>query len=108
MSLHVLEGPLEQGTDIKEVNPHTNDKWAQRTAQYNKGKVGWHHKGVGRPPWLAEGPVGPTTFRFHVASPGWLLMSVWGGMLQLTPVAPPVYMRGGGANGQHPTLHLNS
>ena len=60
VSEHGLEGPPEQETDISEAHPRANDKWAQGTAQQKKTEVGWPHWVAGRPPWSANGPVGPT------------------------------------------------
>jgi len=45
-----------------------------------RSKVGGPHWVAGRPPWSADGPVGPTTFRLHEALPGWLLKSVQEGI----------------------------
>ena len=70
MSKHGLEGLPEQGIDTSEIKTRANDKWVQSTTQQKKGKVGWPHRPVGRPPWSADGPVGPhlnpTTWSFLI------------------------------------------
>ena len=45
-----LEGPPEQGTNIKDAISCDIDKWAQDIAHQDKGVVGWPHWLVGRPP----------------------------------------------------------
>ena len=60
MSRHGLEGPPEQETDMTEAKTYTIDKWAQSTTQSSKEEIGWPYWLVGRPPWSADGPVGPT------------------------------------------------
>ena len=60
VSEYGLEGSPEQETDIPEAKPSANDKWAQSTARGDKGEGRWPHWVAGRPPWSANGPVGPT------------------------------------------------
>ena len=76
VSKHGLEGPPEQETNTPEVNSRTFDKWAQEITHRPKGEGRWAQQVVGRPPWSADGPVGPTAFRFHVEVSHWLLMAV--------------------------------
>jgi len=60
VSEHGLEGPPEQETDIPEAKTSANDKWAQSSTQPKKAEFGWAHWVAGRPPWLADHPVGPS------------------------------------------------
>ena len=60
MSSHGLEGPPEQETDMTKDKSQANDKWAQSTAHQDKGEGLWPYWVAGRPPWSADGPVGPT------------------------------------------------
>ena len=53
-----------------------------------KGEVSGPLGLVGRPPWSADGPVGPTASTLHLASPYWLINSVPGGMVAARPRAP--------------------
>jgi len=55
-----IRRPPEQETDITEAIPSTNDKWALESTQQKKAEVGWAHRVVGRPPWSADQPMGPT------------------------------------------------
>ena len=59
-ALHGLEGLLEKKTNVTEAKIQPIDKWAQRTAQWKKGKVGGPSWVAGRPPWSADQPMGPT------------------------------------------------
>ena len=109
VSIHRLEGPPEQGTDILKDMPRANDKWAQRTTHQDKTGDGWRHWVAGRPPWSADGPVGPIASVFHMSLLEWLLKSVQGGLaveLQCkTPSLPPIKSRGR-CKWRHATPHL--
>ena len=98
MSIQGLEGPPEQGTDTPEAISRAIDKWAQRTAYWDKTEFGWPHWVADRPPWLADGPMGPTASSL-LAGSSWL-EDRGSRQLQLIltaeiPWLPPIYMRGG-------------
>jgi len=56
VSEYGLESPPEQGTYVIEAEAHTNDKWAQRTAQPDKPRL----VGPTGQSTAADGPMGPT------------------------------------------------
>ena len=66
--LHGLEGPPEKKTNVTEAKTQPIDKWAQRTAQWKKGKVGGPSWVAGRPPWLADVAAPPDINRLKCAN----------------------------------------
>ena len=107
VSEYGLEGSPEQETDIPEAKPSANDKWAQSTTHQDKGEGRWPHWVAGRPPWSANGPVGPTASNLPC---GGSTLDVEGGSERLNcrmdspwPFLPPINTKGGGRNETHNT-----
>ena len=65
---HGLKGPPEKKSNITKAQTSTIDKWAPRIDQPKKGKGGGPSGMAGRPPWSADQPMGPTTFRLRRGS----------------------------------------
>ena len=86
MSEYGLESPPEQGTYVIEAEAHTNDKWAQRTAQPDKPRS------VGPIGQSADGPVGPTALS---QKRGALALDEEVGSSWCTPWLPSINTKGG-------------
>ena len=84
VSEYVVEGPLEQETDIIKAKTHANDKWAQQGTHGAKGKIGGP---TGRPADLLVGRLARGPHRLQVPRGG-LPLVAYGGLMRLGCSSP--------------------